>query len=66
MATSRAILMTVGQLSFYDQVKQMLIATSVFSDNLVTHFLSSLTAVSWKIFVIKSGNDIVIHKSISS
>lgn len=46
MATSRAVLMTVGQLSFYDQVKQMLIATDMFSDNLLTHFLSSLTAVS--------------------
>lgn len=44
MATSRAVLMTVGQLSFYDQVKQMLIATNIFSDNLLTHFLSSLTA----------------------
>lgn len=47
MATSRAVLMTIGQLSFYDQVKQMLIATNVFSDNLLTHFLSSLTAVSF-------------------
>lgn len=46
MATSRAVLMTVGQLSFYDQVKQILISTSMFADNLVTHFLSSLTAVS--------------------
>ncbi|XKL68624.1 hypothetical protein PGB90_006393 [Kerria lacca] len=44
MATSRAVLMTVGQLSFYDQVKQMLISTNVFTDNLITHFLSSLTA----------------------
>lgn len=51
MATSRAVLMTVGQLSFYDQVKQMLIATNIFSDNLLTHFLSSLTAVS-KVMVV--------------
>lgn len=45
MATSRAVLMTVGQLSFYDQVKQFLISTPYFSDNPTTHFLSSLTAV---------------------
>nr|CAD7202573.1 unnamed protein product [Timema douglasi] len=42
-ATSRAVLMTVGQLSFYDQVKMTLLAHG-FSDNLTTHFLSSLTA----------------------
>lgn len=46
MATSRAVLMTVGQLSFYDQIKQMLIASGVFEDNLLTHFMSSLAAVS--------------------
>jgi len=44
-ATSRAILMTVGQLSFYDQVKLTLLRAG-FSDNVMTHFLSSLTAVS--------------------
>lgn len=43
-ATSRAVLMTVGQLSFYDQVKQTLLASGYFADNLTTHFLSSLTA----------------------
>uniref|UniRef100_A0A1B6CW85 Mitochondrial dicarboxylate carrier n=1 Tax=Clastoptera arizonana TaxID=38151 RepID=A0A1B6CW85_9HEMI len=43
-ATSRAILMTVGQLSFYDQVKIFLLSTSYFTDNPTTHFLSSLTA----------------------
>lgn len=46
MATSRAVLMTIGQLSFYDQVKLFLLKTGYFSDNLTTHFLSSLTAVS--------------------
>lgn len=45
-ATSRAVFMTIGQLSFYDQVKSFLLTTSVFKDNLTTHFLSSLTAVS--------------------
>jgi len=38
--------MTVGQLSFYDQVKMMLLASGIFEDNLLTHFLSSLAAVS--------------------
>ncbi|KAL1452737.1 hypothetical protein WDU94_006940 [Cyamophila willieti] len=43
-ATSRAVLMTVGQLSFYDQVKLGLLSTPYFEDNTTTHFLSSLTA----------------------
>lgn len=43
-ATSRAVLMTVGQLSFYDQVKQTMLSTPYFQDNLVTHFLASSTA----------------------
>lgn len=45
MATSRAVLMTVGQLSFYDQVKVFLLSTGYFADNPNTHFLASLTAV---------------------
>jgi len=43
-ATGRAILMTIGQLCFYDQIKQTLLATDYFQDNLVTHFTSSLGA----------------------
>ncbi|CAG0890344.1 unnamed protein product [Cyprideis torosa] len=43
-ATGRAVLMTVGQLSFYDQIKMGLLMTSFFQDNLVTHFTSSLLA----------------------
>jgi len=43
-ATARAVLMTIGQLCFYDQVKQTLLETPYFSDNLVTHFTSSLCA----------------------
>ena len=39
--------MTIGQLCFYDQVKLTLLATPYFSDNLVTHFTSSLAAVSF-------------------
>jgi len=43
-ATGRAILMTIGQLCFYDQIKQTLLSTPYFSDNLITHFTSSLGA----------------------
>ena len=46
MATSRAIFMTIGQLSFYDQIKQTLIATGYMKDNPTTHFFSSFLAVS--------------------
>ncbi|CAI5454637.1 unnamed protein product [Caenorhabditis angaria] len=46
MATSRAILMTIGQLSFYDQIKQTLITSGVAEDNLTTHFASSISAAS--------------------
>ena len=45
-ASSRAVLVTVGQLCFYDVIKQMLLNTKYFKDNLVTHFSSSLCAVS--------------------
>lgn len=45
-ATTRAIVVTIGQLSFYDQVKVILLGTGVFGDNVLTHFLSSLSAVS--------------------
>uniref|UniRef100_A0A8R1HXN8 Mitochondrial dicarboxylate carrier n=1 Tax=Caenorhabditis japonica TaxID=281687 RepID=A0A8R1HXN8_CAEJA len=46
MATSRAILMTIGQLSFYDQIKQTLISSGIADDNLKTHFASSISAAS--------------------
>lgn len=46
MATCRAILMTIGQLSFYDQIKQMLIESGIAKDNLATHFSSSFCAAS--------------------
>ena len=38
------VLMTIGQLCFYDQVKGLLLGTPYFTDNLVTHFPSSLCA----------------------
>lgn len=43
-ASTRAVLMTVGQLSFYDQIKMSLLRTPYFQDNLVTHFCASLSA----------------------
>ena len=46
-ATMRAVLMTIGQLCFYDQIKQTLLETPYFSDNLATHFTSSLGAVGF-------------------
>ncbi|XP_014220424.1 mitochondrial dicarboxylate carrier [Trichogramma pretiosum] len=43
-ATARAVLMTMGQLSFYDQIKLTLMKTHYFTDNYVTHFVASLLA----------------------
>lgn len=43
-ATFRAVLMTIGQLSFYDQIKGLLLNTPYFSDNLICHFTCSLAA----------------------
>jgi hypothetical protein len=45
-ASSRAVLVTVGQLCFYDVIKAKLLTTEYFDDNLTTHFTSSLCAVS--------------------
>lgn len=47
-ATGRAVLMTIGQLSFYDQIKQYLLQSGKFDDNLGTHFTASLSAVSYQ------------------
>jgi dicarboxylate transporter 10 len=44
MASSRATLVTVGQLSFYDQFKQILLLLPMFKDNMVTHFTASFMA----------------------
>jgi dicarboxylate transporter 10 len=44
MASSRATLVTIGQLSFYDQFKVMLLRTSFFKDNITTHFTASFLA----------------------
>jgi dicarboxylate transporter 10 len=44
MASSRGMLMTVGQLAFYDEIKFQLIKSGKFSDNIGTHFAASLSA----------------------
>lgn len=47
MATSRAVLMTIGQLSMYDQFKHLLLTTTpegIFEDDVMTHLLASLMA----------------------
>jgi dicarboxylate transporter 10 len=44
---------TIGQLSFYDQVKVVLLRSGFFKDNVLTHFLSSLSAVSDKRFKLR-------------
>lgn len=44
MASTRATFVTIGQLSFYDQIKGLLLGTGYFQDNLVTHFSASFLA----------------------
>lgn len=43
-ASSRAVLVTVGQLCFYDVIKEKLLETGSFGDDTRTHLLSSVTA----------------------
>jgi len=44
MASSRAMLVTVGQLSCYDQFKQIILELDFMKDNLLTHFTASFMA----------------------
>ncbi|EHB09334.1 Mitochondrial dicarboxylate carrier [Heterocephalus glaber] len=44
MASSRGALVTVGQLSCYDQAKQLVLNTGYLSDNIFTHFIASFIA----------------------
>uniref|UniRef100_UPI00398F3721 mitochondrial dicarboxylate carrier-like isoform X1 n=2 Tax=Pristiophorus japonicus TaxID=55135 RepID=UPI00398F3721 len=44
MASSRGVLVTIGQLACYDQAKQLVLSTGFMSDNILTHFLSSFIA----------------------
>lgn len=34
----RGMFMTAGQLASYDQIKEILLKTSIFKDNVITHF----------------------------
>jgi dicarboxylate transporter 10 len=54
-ATGRAILMTIGQISFYDQIKFTLLKTGHFDDNLITHLTASISAVSLSCYFILQG-----------
>ncbi|NWY47094.1 DIC protein, partial [Sylvia atricapilla] len=44
VASLRGAFVTIGQLSCYDQAKQLVLATGLLSDNIFTHFLSSFIA----------------------
>ncbi|XP_013880649.1 mitochondrial dicarboxylate carrier isoform X2 [Austrofundulus limnaeus] len=44
MASTRGALVSIGQLSCYDQSKQLVLATGYFTDNIFTHFLASVFA----------------------
>ncbi|XP_071745079.1 mitochondrial dicarboxylate carrier isoform X1 [Lepeophtheirus salmonis] len=44
LATARAVFVTTGQLCFYDVVKEQLLSSGYFQDNLTAHFTSSLAA----------------------
>ncbi|XP_044234606.1 mitochondrial dicarboxylate carrier isoform X2 [Ursus arctos] len=44
MASSRGMLVTVGQLSCYDQAKQLVLSTGYLSDGVLTHFVASFIA----------------------
>ncbi|KAJ8979393.1 hypothetical protein NQ317_015822 [Molorchus minor] len=43
-ASTRGGMMTIGQLSFYDQIKLTLLGTGLFNDNISTHFTASASA----------------------
>lgn len=44
MASSRAVLVTIGQLACYDQIKTLMLRTGFFSDNIVLHLTCSTMA----------------------
>jgi dicarboxylate transporter 10 len=41
-ATLRGVLVTIGQLAFYDQFKSGLLNTNYFQDNIITPFTASI------------------------
>ncbi len=44
LAVARAVLVSAGQLAFYDEFKTRMIRTTHFTDNVTTHFLASMGA----------------------
>lgn len=44
MAVIRGAFVTVGQIAFYEQAKQLLLASGYFKDDIVTHFSASFLA----------------------
>lgn len=46
MNSFRGALMTIGQIAFYDQVKQMMVASGYFKDTVPTHLTSSVIAAT--------------------
>ncbi|KAE8283287.1 Mitochondrial dicarboxylate carrier Solute carrier family 25 member 10 [Larimichthys crocea] len=44
VASTRGALVSVGQLSCYDQSKQLVLVTGYLTDNILTHFLASVFA----------------------
>lgn len=44
MSTLRGVLVTIGQLAFYDQFKTALLTTDYFQDNIYTHMTASILA----------------------
>uniref|UniRef100_A0A8C1YRM6 Mitochondrial dicarboxylate carrier n=1 Tax=Cyprinus carpio TaxID=7962 RepID=A0A8C1YRM6_CYPCA len=44
MAAGRGAMVTVGQLSCYDQAKQLVLGTGLMTDNIFTHFVASFIA----------------------
>jgi dicarboxylate transporter 10 len=46
MNSFRGALMTIGQIAFYDQVKQMMIQTGYFKDTVPTHLSASIIAAT--------------------
>ena len=53
MAVMRGSLVTVGQIAFYEQVKQLLLASGYFKDNVITHFSSSFVAGNEDLLIIE-------------
>jgi dicarboxylate transporter 10 len=54
MAVTRGAFVTVGQIAFYEQIKQVLLASGYFKDNISTHFTSSFTAGYFHILTIQN------------